>query len=145
MVHSSHLKHSLTAEGTPNPAMFMAATWNWYTMFSFKLLICNMTTSQRVDVDSGLFFKVVQYFIYLSSVLDTPWGDPQWALPFCNVLPLSVGKACPLLPTKRNGKGIGISVSWLLFYHTEKEEGCYRWNESLYLVNFWVHQKGKWS
>lgn len=70
MVHSSHLKHSLTAEGAPKPAMFMAATWNWYTMFSFKSLIYNIDNITDCECFSFVFPGCSIFFLH--PLLHTP-------------------------------------------------------------------------
>lgn len=72
MVHSSHLKHSLTVEGAPSPAMFIADTWNWYSVFSFKLLIYNMD-----DIASSC-----QHFTYVIRCGNASYGDLVFHMSF---------------------------------------------------------------
>lgn len=73
MVHSSHLKGLLGLEGVPTPARLAAATWNWYTMFSFRSWICRINKMVLINFGLGLQRKVTMTVVEnMSTLLSVP-------------------------------------------------------------------------
>lgn len=106
--------------GLPNPAgMFMAATWNWYTMFSFRLLICNMDSI--TETDGFRFVSTLHLFSMRWHTLG--WSPVSHYTPSGNLL-VNGGETWDLLLGIRTGQGIGISVLWLC---------CIKWQRRRYV------------